>query len=281
MQSARSGVRKAQSVAAAGTTRGSDERDRVPEPGGALRAAPSSVSCRVVRCNGGRVALDFSASAAEGTVRQEFQGSSFPLFPAINFWTVPAGVTEVQFEVYGARGGDGCRTSGGWGGLTTATIRVTPGEVLQIWPGSRGGDLLCWEGLAPGGANGGADSGLMVGQLNGAGGGGGASDVRRFPYGLADRILTAGGGGGKLISSRRSKRGGDDFVFGATGRSPFSPSYVRATADRAWKVAGIPRVTLHECKHGQANFLDTAGISEARLTATSATPERPLATGTT
>ena len=30
----------------------------------------------------------------------------------------------------------------------------------------------------------------------------------------------------------RTKRSGDDFIFGATGRSPFSPSYIRATADR-------------------------------------------------
>jgi hypothetical protein len=36
----------------------------------------------------------------------------------------------------------------------------------------------------------------------------------------------------------RTKRDGDDFIFGASGRSPFSPSYIRATADRAWKVAG-------------------------------------------
>ena len=62
----------------------------------------------------------------------------------------------------------------------------------------------------------------------------------------------------------RTKRGGGDFVFGATGRSPFSPSYVRATADRAWNLAGISRVSLHECRHGYASFLDAAGVSEAR-----------------
>ena len=62
----------------------------------------------------------------------------------------------------------------------------------------------------------------------------------------------------------RTERRGDDFIFGASGRSPFSPSYVRATADRAWTLAGIPRVTLHECRHGYASFLDAAGISEAR-----------------
>ena len=45
---------------------------------------------------------------------------------------------------------------------------------------------------------------------------------------------------------------------------PFSPSYVRATADRAWNLTGISRVTLHECRHGYASFLDAAGGSEAR-----------------
>jgi integrase len=51
---------------------------------------------------------------------------------------------------------------------------------------------------------------------------------------------------------------------GTTRATPFSPSYVRAIADRAWNLAGISRVTLHECRHGYASFLDAAGISEAR-----------------
>jgi len=63
---------------------------------------------------------------------------------------------------------------------------------------------------------------------------------------------------------RHAERDANDFIFGATGRSPFSPSYVRATADKAWKAAGLERVTLHECRHGYASFLDAAGISEAR-----------------
>jgi integrase len=63
---------------------------------------------------------------------------------------------------------------------------------------------------------------------------------------------------------RSTGRSGDDFVFGATGTAPFSTSFVRATADKAWREAGIERVTLHECRHGYACFLDAAGISEAR-----------------
>lgn len=62
----------------------------------------------------------------------------------------------------------------------------------------------------------------------------------------------------------RVERSGDDFIFGATCSAPFSPSYVRATADKAWKAAAVIRVTLHECRHGYASFLDAAGISEAR-----------------
>ena len=42
----------------------------------------------------------------------------------------------------------------------------------------------------------------------------------------------------------------------------------------------MARVTLHECRHGYASFLDAAGSARRGLTATSATPERPSATGT-
>ena len=65
------------------------------------------------------------------------------------------------------------------------------------------------------------------------------------------RSLRSGG-----LLALRAERNGDEFIFGATGRAPFSPSYVRATADKAWRVAGISRVTLHECRHGYASFLD-------------------------
>jgi hypothetical protein len=56
---------------------------------------------------------------------------------------------------------------------------VIPGEVLQLNGGGAGGP-------GGGGFNGGGAPGPD------AAGGGGASDVRRAPYGLADRLIVAG-----------------------------------------------------------------------------------------
>jgi integrase len=84
-----------------------------------------------------------------------------------------------------------------------------------------------------------------------------AAGVRRVPLPETLRVLL-------IEHVRRICRVGDNFIFGATGCSPFAPSYVRATADKAWKAKGFERVTLHEYRHGYASFLDAAGVSEAR-----------------
>jgi integrase len=54
-------------------------------------------------------------------------------------------------------------------------------------------------------------------------------------------------------------RGGTDLFFGDTARDPFSPSKVQRIADRAWKEAGLPRVTLHELRHSYASLLIDSG----------------------
>ncbi len=92
-------------------------------------------------------------------------------------FTVPAGVTSLTVTASGAQGRDDAQM-GGRGGLVTATIAVTPGEVLTINVGGSG---------ATGGFNGG-----------GAGNspGGGASDVRRGGTALQHRVIVAAGGGG-------------------------------------------------------------------------------------
>jgi hypothetical protein len=51
-------------------------------------------------------------------------------------FTVPAGVTQVVVDAFGAQGGG---ASGGLGGRATATVPVTPGEVLQVNVGEQGG----------------------------------------------------------------------------------------------------------------------------------------------
>lgn len=121
-------------------------------------------------------------------------------------FVVPAGVTSVTIEAWGAKGGDGpfyCYNSmdpascasmtankGGLGGYAKGTYPVTPGETLSIYVGGQGSTNY-YSVYTLGGFNGGGLPGPY------AGGGGGASDVRRgCVTGLDDRIIVAGGGGG-------------------------------------------------------------------------------------
>ncbi|HLY02889.1 MAG TPA: hypothetical protein VKR56_10420 [Candidatus Cybelea sp.] len=109
---------------------------------------------------------------------------------------VPSGVTHVTITAYGASGApggsyfEGFAASGGPGGMVTATIPVTPGELLAIFVGGSG----------------------LLGGFNGGGGGtsqycldhhkycyavgAGASDVRQGGDQLANRVVVAAGGGG-------------------------------------------------------------------------------------
>ena len=97
-------------------------------------------------------------------------------------FVVPAGVTQLTIAAYGASGGATPSVAPGRGGRVTATVAVTPGEMLSVYVGG--------EGLAAGGFNGGGGGG--GGGLSVAGGGGGASDVRRG----STKLVVAGGGGG-------------------------------------------------------------------------------------
>jgi glycine rich protein len=108
-------------------------------------------------------------------------------------FTVPAEVTQISIDGFGAQGGpsqDG--TLGGRGGEATAMITVTPGEVLQVNVGGQPGTIPSG-GPVPGGINGGGASGTGS---SAGGGGGGASDVRQGGHSNGDRVVIAGGGGG-------------------------------------------------------------------------------------
>ncbi len=113
-------------------------------------------------------------------------------------WIVPDGVTSVEVTADGAGGGANFETgeAGGQGGNAVATIPVTPGDVLRIYPGGRGGDGTAQKGGGGGGANGGGAGAGAARSGVGGGGGGGASDIRQAPYGLDDRLVVGGGGGG-------------------------------------------------------------------------------------
>src|SRR5215212_3298790 len=163
------------------------------------------------------VALVVASPAAKADANCQPSGSKVECIfdtPATSTWTVPQGVTQATFEVFGASGGNGSPTSlGGLGGKASATFSVTPGETLQVNVGGAGllGRNPDNEG-SPGGYNGGGKGGAA-----GGGGGGGASDVREGNFALADRIIGAGGGGGGGGGS--IGQGGISSVGGSGGSS--------------------------------------------------------------
>lgn len=116
----------------------------------------------------------------------------FDFTASMQTFTVPAGVTSLRIDAFGAQGSNAngaAAGTGGLGGLATGTLAVTPGDVLNIFVGGRGNANL-------GGYNGGYNGGNPTWVLGTGGGGGGASDVRLNGTDLSDRVIVAGGGGG-------------------------------------------------------------------------------------
>ena len=95
---------------------------------------------------------------------------------------VPASVTSLKVTLYGGSGAIATNTHGR-GAMISSIIPVIPGEVLAVVVASAGmnGNY--------GGYNGGG-KGTYFSYA-----GGGATDVRRSPFTLADRIIVEGGGG--------------------------------------------------------------------------------------
>lgn len=120
-------------------------------------------------------------------------------------FTVPAGVSALTVDLYGAEGGSAAGfvspnppnegAPGGLGGRTHAVLAVTPGQGVQITRGGVGssGTSRHGEYARPGGFGHGTGGG---GAHGGGGSGGGATDLRTGAFGPTDRILVAGAGGG-------------------------------------------------------------------------------------
>ena len=119
---------------------------------------------------------------------------TFTFTGGMQTFTVPAGVTSLTIETYGAAGGSGANGNssaggnlggaGGRGSKAVGTLSVTPGQVLNIFVGGAGATPTS-------GFNGGG-----IGGNQNSGGGGGASDVRFPGATAADRLIVAAGGGG-------------------------------------------------------------------------------------
>lgn len=97
-------------------------------------------------------------------------------------WVVPACVTSITVNAYGADGGG---TYGGNGAMASGTFSVTPGQTIQVIVGGSGG--------CPGaGYNGGGSGQNANNSANGSCGGGGASQIN---IGGTPVLIAAGGGG--------------------------------------------------------------------------------------
>jgi len=112
-------------------------------------------------------------------------------------WTVPPCVSSITVTVAGADGGGNL---GGNGAVVTATIPVTPGQVLTINVGGSGNSI---NGGYGGGGNGFASTDGNV-NYNSSGGGGASS----ISIGGTPVIIAAGGGGAG---------GGSGIVAGGAG----------------------------------------------------------------
>jgi hypothetical protein len=102
----------------------------------------------------------------------------------LHIYTVPAGVTTIRLDARGAKGGKTPYNTGGIGARVSADYTVTPGDVLYILVGGKGGD--------------GAPDGDVVGNdvHKSAAGGGGGTFVSKGPIGSGTLLLVAAGGGG-------------------------------------------------------------------------------------
>jgi len=134
-------------------------------------------------------------------------------------FTVPAGVTSIQVDASGGRGGYEDETYGygtpGKGGRVQAAMQVTPGQVLYVYVGQRG-----YGRNLSGGVNSAYNGGGYVNNtVYQVGGGGGGTDIRIGGQNLSNRVLVAGGGGGtgQNVTSGYGVGGGGGGATGAAG----------------------------------------------------------------
>jgi len=125
---------------------------------------------------------------------------SFGYTGGMQTWVVPAGVTAVRVNLYGAGGGephsDGFHPGLG-GRAETDHYAVTPGSTLHVVVGGKGARP---DNNSTGAGYNGGGAGRQFG-------GGGATDIRIGGTALVNRVLVAGGAGG--TGSFGGQNGGD------------------------------------------------------------------------
>ncbi|MTA69734.1 MAG: hypothetical protein F2956_07535, partial [Actinobacteria bacterium] len=126
-----------------------------------------------------------SQKSTEVTATPSFSSAqNFASTGDVQQYTVPVNVNKIFIDARGAQGAVGATGLGGRGGRTQGAIDVTPGEVLYVYVGGKGGEYLA-SSMNLGGWNGGGN-GETAGR---GGGGGGATDIRRNKLVVTNKIV--------------------------------------------------------------------------------------------
>jgi hypothetical protein len=126
---------------------------------------------------------------------------------------IPSG--RYLLQVWGAQGGHGHSDApGGKGGYSSGEIEFSEPTTIKVFVGGAG------EAFGAGGFNGGGAAGSNYGAE-----GGGASDIRIYPYDLESRIIVGGGGGGGTFGTYPTPGGAGGGLEGiaGTGADGYSP----------------------------------------------------------
>jgi titin len=172
------------------------------------------------------VALPQQAIAGPATVTKTFAYTG-----ATDTFTVPAGISALTVTIVGGEGGNGgadatpAPAAGGYRGMVTGTLAVTPNQVLTVAVGSHGGTgaskINANTAAAVGGANplggyaGGAGGHAGTNGSSGAGGAGGAASVLQ----VAGASVVAAGGGGSGGSGQYASTQGHTATAVYAGRT--------------------------------------------------------------
>jgi integrase len=68
-----------------------------------------------------------------------------------------------------------------------------------------------------------------------------------------------------LAQLLRTGRRDDELLFGRAPRTPFEVRRLGEQAAKAWKAAGLKRITLHECRHTYASLMIDAKVNAKAL----------------
>ena len=171
------------------------------DPGATTDEGTISTSGTVDVSTVGTYTLTYSATDATGntgtaTRTVAVYQSQYNYTGSVQTFTVPAGVTTISVDAYGASGSTNFYAgSEGKGGRVQTNLTVTPGQVLNIYVGGARNYAGYSSSVYAGGWNGGG-SGPNPNCSGVGSAGGGATDIRIGGTALTDRVIVAGGGGG-------------------------------------------------------------------------------------